>query len=73
MSTRSKLNRGPRILQRASHRDIPSLDTGDSLAAATPVRVYTGTAMIGIAQMHKSNAVPVFSSEDAVAIANMRR
>lgn len=34
---------------------------------------YTGTAIKGIATMHKSNAVPVFSQEDAVDIAKMRR
>ena len=73
MSTRSKLNRGPRILQRSSHRDIASLDTGEEIATAAKSREYTGVNMIGIAQMHKSNAVPVFSEEDAVAISNMRR
>ena len=34
---------------------------------------YTGTLIKGIATMHKSNAVPVFSNEDAVDIAKMRR
>jgi hypothetical protein len=34
---------------------------------------YTGDAMLGIGTLHKSNAVPVFSSEEAVAMANMRR
>ena len=34
---------------------------------------YTGTLVKGIAQMHKSNAVPITSKEDAVHIANMRR
>jgi len=28
---------------------------------------------MGIATMHKSNAVPVFNSEEAVAISSMRR
>lgn len=35
--------------------------------------VYTGTAMIGIATMHKSNSVPVFSAENAIDISKMRR
>lgn len=35
--------------------------------------VYTGTAMKGIGTMHKSNSVPVFSDEEAIAIATMRR
>ena len=34
---------------------------------------YTGTAMKGIGTMHKSNSVPIFSNEEAVAIATMRR
>jgi hypothetical protein len=36
-------------------------------------KVYTGDAMIGIATLHKSNAVPVFTVEEAVDISNMRR
>lgn len=35
--------------------------------------VYTGTAIKGIGTMHKSNAVPIFSDEQAVEIATMRR
>lgn len=38
---------------------------------ATPV--YTGSAIKGIGTMHKSNAVPVFSDEQAIEIATMRR
>lgn len=52
---------------------IPSLNTGGAVAALKPVPVYTGTKMIGIGQLHKSNAVPVFSSDDAKDIARMRR
>lgn len=33
--------------------------------APKPIKVYTGTYMIGIAQIPKSNAVPVFSSQEA--------
>lgn len=36
-------------------------------------KVYTGTAMVGIAQMHKSNAQPVFNKQAAVDAAQMRR
>lgn len=38
-----------------------------------PDKVYTGTAIKGIGTMHKSNAVPVFSDEQAVEISKMRR
>ena len=37
-----------------------------------PENVYTGTNLIGIATMHKSNMVPVFRKEDAIAISQMR-
>lgn len=56
-----------------STKHIPSLNTGGAVAALKPVPVYTGTKMIGIGQLHKSNAVPVFSSDDAKDIARMRR
>ena len=58
----------------AELRSLPSLDTGHTGAVtikATPV--YTGTKMLGVATMHKSNAVPVFSSEQAHDISKMRR
>lgn len=34
---------------------------------------YTGTKVLGIGTMHKSNAVPIFSDEEAVEISRMRR
>lgn len=36
-------------------------------------QVYTGSNLLGIATMHKSNMVPVFRKEDAVEISQMRR
>jgi hypothetical protein len=51
---------------------LPSRDTGGN-AVLRPSPVYTGTKVKGIATMHKSNAVPVFSDEEAVAISGMRR
>ena len=51
---------------------IKSVDTGGN-ALLKPAKVYTGTKVKGIATMHKSNAVPVFSDEEAVDIARMRR
>lgn len=58
---------------RSDTRHIPSLNTGAGVAAAAPAKVYTGTKMMGIGTMHKSNSVPIFSDEEAVAIATMRR
>jgi len=52
---------------------IPSRDTGGGNATLPAPKVYTGTKVLGIATMHKSNAVPVFSDEQAVDISKMRR
>lgn len=52
---------------------IKSVDTGVAVATVKPPKVYTGTKVKGIATMHKSNAVPVFSDEEAIDISKMRR
>jgi hypothetical protein len=57
---------------RTNTHHIPSLNTGGN-ATLAPAKVYTGTKVKGIATMHKSNAVPVFSDEEAVEISRMRR
>jgi phosphotransferase system HPr-like phosphotransfer protein len=51
---------------------IKSVNTGGN-AVLKPSPVYTGTKVKGIATMHKSNAVPVFSDEEAQDISKMRR
>jgi hypothetical protein len=38
-----------------------------------PKQVYTGDKILGIGTLHKSNAVPVFSVEEAQDMAKMRR
>jgi hypothetical protein len=54
---------------------IASLNSEHVCGVATmpAPKVYTGTMVKGIATMHKSNAVPVFSNEQAVDISKMRR
>jgi hypothetical protein len=53
---------------------INSLDTGHTGAVRTKdIPKYTGTKIKGIGTMHKSNAVPIFSDEQAVEISRMRR
>ena len=52
---------------------IPSVDTGRGIAVKPADKVYTGDAMIGIGQLHKSNGIPVFRAEDAVDVSKMRR
>ena len=58
-------------------RDVkkyPSMVTpGGSATKPILGKVYTGTAMKGIGTLHKSNAVPIFSDEEARDQANMRR
>jgi hypothetical protein len=41
--------------------------------AVKPNPQYTGTKIIGIGTMHKSNAVPIFTDEQAKDISTMRR
>lgn len=53
--------------------NIPSLVTPGGDCAKKETIQYTGTEMLGIGQLHKSNAVPVFRTEDAADIARMRR
>ena len=53
---------------------IPSrADTPGTVAARPADKVYTGTAMKGIGVLHKSNSVPIFTDDEAVDIARMRR
>ena len=59
---------------RSSGHAIPS--RADSVLGPVSSKVipqYTGTKMIGVGTMHKSNAVPIFSNEEAHDIATMRR
>ncbi len=57
---------------RSTSTHIPSRVTAGGSTA--PVhKVYTGTKILGIGTMHKSNAVPIFSDEEAQDIARMRR
>ena len=52
---------------------IPSQDTGWVTCVKTQDKEYTGTKIKGIGTMHKSNAVPVFSDQEAKDISTMRR
>jgi hypothetical protein len=52
---------------------IPSLNSSIGSCSKKEKQTYTGSAMLGISTLHKSNAVPVFSQEDAIEISRMRR
>lgn len=59
---------------RTTSDHIPSLDTGHTGAIRSKdIPQYTGTKIIGIGTMHKSNAVPIFTDEQAKDISTMRR
>ena len=59
---------------RTNTHHIKSLDTGHyGTVSSKPTPKYTGTKILGIGTMHKSNAVPVFSDEEARDISTMRR
>jgi hypothetical protein len=58
------------------HRETPkvaSLDTGFIACTKKFGNSYTGEKIKGIGTMHKSNAVPIFSDNEAKEIASMRR
>jgi len=64
----------PVTVRRDTGPRIPSLDTGYKGAVTvkqTPQ--YTGDKIVGIGTMHKSNAVPIFSDQEAKDISSMRR
>jgi hypothetical protein len=52
---------------------VPSRDTGWVACVKATDQTYTGTKVKGIGTMHKSNAVPIFSDDEAVEISTMRR
>jgi len=64
------------VVIRPGGEDFKMIRSVESLECDTFKRKtnkYTGDAMIGIATLHKSNAVPVFSADDAKDISRMRR
>ena len=60
---------------RRETKHIPSLNSQVSSDACGKknVTMYTGDKLLGIAIMHKSNLVPIFSTEEASDVARMRR
>ncbi len=58
---------------RSTPTAIPSLVTPGGDCSVKESIKYTGTKVLGIATMHKSNPIPVFSDEEAIAVSSMRR
>ncbi len=67
------LKSGPLIPPGRETPYIESRDTGWVPCVKVQDQAYTGTKVKGIGTMHKSNAVPVFSDEEARDISKMRR
>ena len=57
---------------RTNTHHIPSRDTGGNATLAAP-KVYTGDKVLGVTVLHKSCLQPVFSKQDAIDAAKMRR
>lgn len=70
--TITKLNL-PKIPLGRDTKHIPSRDSGSGIGARKDTTMYTGTNIIGIGTLHKSNAVPIFSEQEAKDISAMRR
>ena len=64
---------GPKIPPGRETPKINSVDTGWVTCSKPTDKEYTGTKVKGIGTMHKSNAVPIFSDEEAIEISTMRR
>jgi hypothetical protein len=63
-------------LQATYRRETPyynSVDTGFGACTKPNQLTYTGNKIKGIGTMHKSNAVPVFTDDEAKDLATMRR
>ena len=52
---------------------LKSIDTTEMHTAKVESKKYTGTLVKGISTMHKSNAVPILSQDEAKEHAHMRR
>jgi hypothetical protein len=53
--------------------NYPSLNTTEYNTYKKDIQQYTGDKMKGIGTLHKSNAVPIFTDEEAKDQASMRR
>ena len=61
----------PRLAELRSTASLPDAHIGAVTIKQTPQ--YTGDKIVGIGTMHKSNAVPIFSDQEAKDISTMRR
>lgn len=73
-TSKRKVYQAPQVVRRDTGPRLPSVDTGHKGAVTVkkPMQ-YTGDKIVGIGTMHKSNAVPIFSDQEAKDISSMRR
>lgn len=75
--SRGKVTAKPMQQPKPFVRETPNYPSkvtiGGSCTKPIHGKVYTGTAMKGIGTLHKSNAVPIFTDEEARDQATMRR
>lgn len=71
--TNSILNKSPVYRDQLNNRPASLNSWVTGAVASKPVQHYTGDKMLGIGTMHKSNAVPIFNTEEAIDISRMRR
>jgi len=62
----------PKVFRRETP-NYPSLNTTEYNTYKKEIQQYTGDKMKGIGTLHKSNAVPIFTDEEAKDQATMRR
>ena len=60
-----------RVIRETPH--IPSLESSWAPCTKSKNTSYTGGNMVGIGTLHKSNAIPIFSDDDAKVLSKMRR
>lgn len=63
----------PYVRENSNYPSLSSFVPGGGCTKPIHGKVYTGTAMKGIGTLHKSNAVPIFTDEEAKDQAAMRR
>ena len=65
----------PEINPNIRKNNLPSVPCAGISTCTKPIKgkQYTGSSMLGIGTLHKSNAVPIFTEEEAKDQANMRR
>lgn len=67
------LNPKPPVRSTPKPPSLHPAQTNSPLALKPTPNKYTGEKILGIATLHKSNAIPVFNQQAAIDAAQMRR